>query len=153
MQWVQLLLLLFSCRAGTTFFSRIPTVQKQCLPSNECDLHVWQNGDIKPDEVIVWASYFHTLHYSGSMALNSLSIHRNNLDQSVQCNISVTKIHIITDGIPASTAPQYLNQETQMLVLWTTLSRVWPFVLGALACICSVVSSSYWEYLAYFPLS
>jgi hypothetical protein len=51
MQWV--LLLLFSCRVGTTFFSRIPTVQKQCLPSNECDLHVWQNGDIKPDEVIV----------------------------------------------------------------------------------------------------
>jgi hypothetical protein len=152
MQWV-LLLLLLSCRAGTTFFSRIPTVQKQCLPSNECDLHVWQNGDIKPEEVIVWASYFHTLHYSGSMALNSLSIHRNNLDQSVQCNISVTKIHIITDGIPASTAPQYLNQETQMLVLWTTLSRVWTFVLGELACNCSVVSSSYWEYLAYFPLS
>jgi hypothetical protein len=77
------------------------------------------------------------------MALNSLSIHRNNLDQSVQCNISVTKIHIITDGIPASTVTQYLNQETQMLVLRTTLSRVWPFVLGALACNCSVVSSSY----------
>lgn len=153
MQWVPLLRLLFSCKAGTTFFSRIPTVQKQCLPSNECDLHVWQNGDIKPDEVIVWASYFHTLHYSGSMALNSLSIHRNNLDQSVQCNISVTKIHIITDGIPVSTVPQYLNQETQMLVLWTTLSRVGPFVLGALACNCSVVSSSYWKYLAYVPPS